>query len=61
MRVAGQAACVEEDPDVTSVLQLRQQIAREWPEGDKKDVLLAALDGLLLERREQAQAARADS
>ncbi len=43
------------DADTASVLRLRQQVLDEWPEGEKKDAVLAALDRLLRETEERQQ------
>ena len=46
-----------EDADVASVLGLRQQIVEHWPEGDRKNAVLKAVDDLLRSAREKRQAA----
>lgn len=52
-RSGGEAERVDEDADEASVLQLRQQLLDEWPEGERRDTVLEAIDRLLLERRER--------
>ena len=44
---------MDEDADEASVLQLRQQLLDEWPEGERRDTVLEAIDRLLSERRER--------
>jgi hypothetical protein len=46
---------VGEHPDPGSVVQLRQRILDEWPEGENKDRVTGILDALLVDVREGAQ------
>lgn len=41
-----------DDADEASFLSLRRKILDEWSEDDRKDIVLEALDRLLLEKRE---------
>ena len=50
----------KDEADVASVVGLRQQIEEGWPDGERKDTVLKAIDSLLRgkrgdspERREQ--------